>query len=142
MSVTKRDKASLLAEVLNPPAVPAAQGKQNLVQILAGQPTLREWLEYLSSRIPEATEPRLADLMRFALLGICVGFMDRHLSPYVPEHQAVITPLLDDIGSVYRDIQYSKAEFSMEEFVFRAYDYGIHKAYYLDWDLYLSKDMY
>jgi hypothetical protein len=75
-------------------------------------------------------------------MGMVVGFGDRNLSPYVAQHTAIIPPLLEDIRSVYQQVRASGAAYSPEEFIFRAFDYGIHKAYYLDWDLYLSHDMY
>ena len=55
---------------------------------------------------------------------------------------AIIPPLLDDIQGVFDRLRKLNADYDPDEFRFRAYDYGIHKAYYLDWCLYLSKDCY
>ena len=106
------------------------------------QPEMAPWLEHLSQHLPAVREPELARYFRFALLGVCAGFMERGLSPYLPEHVEIIAPLLADIQGVFDRIQSMNAAYSPEEFCQQAYAYGVHKATYLDWDLYLSKEMY
>ncbi|MDH4247259.1 MAG: hypothetical protein OEW39_05530 [Deltaproteobacteria bacterium] len=105
-------------------------------------PEMATWLAHLSQSVPEPQEPELARYFRLALLGVSVAFMERGLSPYLPEHVAIITPLLEDIRGVFERIRASGSRYDPEEFCRRAYEYGIHKATYLDWQLYLSKEMY
>lgn len=101
-----------------------------------------EWFEALKAYLPEEEDPELRNYFEFALMGLTVGFLDRDLSPFLPGHTAIIEPVLEDIRQVYRRIKDSQSAYRPEEFIFRAYDYGIHKAYYLDWDLYMSHEMY
>ena len=99
---------------------------------------LREFAPF----IPAGTQEPLADYFRFALLGVSVGFAERHLSPYLQEHLEIIPPLLEDIRAVFERLEAAHAPYDPDEFRFRAYDYGVDKACYLDWRLYLSRDMY
>ena len=101
-----------------------------------------EWVDVLRPYAPQVTDLKLASLFEYALLGVAVGFADRSLSPYLAAHQKIVPLLLDDITTVYTQLQERQANYSLEELIFRAYDYGIHKAYYLDWTLYLSRDLY
>lgn len=143
-SAPKPDKQELLALILRPGAevTAAAPRAEHIHAKTEGHSEFREWLAELERYLPDPSEPELDDYYRYALMGLVVGFGDRHLSPYVAAHTAIIAPLLEDIRSVYEQVKASDASYSPEEFVFRAFDYGIHKAYYLDWDLYLSHDMY
>ncbi len=99
-------------------------------------------LQTVEKFLPARADEDLTDFSRFALLGVCVGFSERNLSPYVDAHLEIIPPLLEDIRSVYEQLKKMAATIDRDEFRFRAYDYGIHKACYLDWRLYLSKEMY
>ena len=106
------------------------------------RPEVGPWLEHLAQHLPATQEPELARYFHFALLGVCVAFLERGLSPYLPEHLEILPPLLEDIRGVYERIRAMDAGYNPEEFCRRAYEYGIHKATYLDWQLYLSKEMY
>ena len=118
------------------------QDAEALVQSAQDHPQVVEAFRTLNRFLPPDVSDELADLLRFALIGICVGFAERSLSPFIEEHLEIIPPLLDDIRSVYDQLKSIGAEFDLDEFRLRAYDYGIHKAYYLDWRLYLSHEMY
>ena len=130
-----------LSELLEPSPrePPPAQRFQARAQ---AREEFRAWLRELERFLPAPGERELDDYYRCALMGVVVGFEDRDLSPYLAQHTAIIPLLLKDIRAVYEQVRRSGACYSPEEFVFRAFDYGIHKAYYLDWDLYLSHDMY
>jgi hypothetical protein len=84
----------------------------------------------------------LAEYERMAVLGICAGFVERQLSPYITEHVAIIPPMLDEIRAVYRRLRQLGTAYDPAEFRIRAFHYGVHKASYLDWRLYLSKECY
>jgi len=84
----------------------------------------------------------LAEYERMAVLGVCAGFVERHLSPHAPEHVAIIPPLLEEIRAVYRQVRMLGTVYDRAEFRIRAFHYGVHKASYLDWRLYLSKECY
>ena len=143
----KPDKQELLSLILRPEPIgeaePAAESVAGRVQARSEvHSDFEVWLRELERFLPPPSDAELDDYYRYALMGMVVGFGDRNLSPYVAQHTAIIPPLLEDIRSVYQQVRASGAAYSSEEFIFRAFDYGIHKAYYLDWDLYLSHDMY
>lgn len=115
---------------------------QALVVAARSRPPVVTNLKTLQPLLPRGVDEKLADFHRFALMGLCVGFSDRHLSPHLPAHTAIIPPLLEEIRGVFEQLKTMGADYDAEEFRFNAYEYGVHKAYYLDWQLYLSKDMY
>jgi hypothetical protein len=151
-SSSKPDKQELLALILHPGGPPAGPGpahpppEPTSVERIRAKTEMHSdfqlWLRELERHLPRPSAPELDEYYHYALMGLVVGFGDRDLSPYVREHTAIIAPLLEDIRSVYEQVCASGAAYSREEFIFRAFDYGIHKAYYLDWDLYGSHDMY
>ena len=146
----KQDKNDLLALILQ--SMPdqergliPAPGKDvslHLKEKAYTQADFEQWFEVLKGFLPEEEDPELSEYYQFALMGLVVGFGDRHLSPFLEEHTVIIPPLLEDIQAVYTQVKTSGGDYKREDFLYRAYDYGIHKAYYLDWSLYISKDMY
>jgi len=141
MSVTEPDRNSLLADVLAPHEADLPDTTA-LVRRYEEQRAW-DWLDALTPMLPsDVNEDELADFLWFALLGVAVGFDDRELSPFVEAHREIIPPLLADIRSVYEQIKARGLEYDRDLFRLRAFDYGIHKAYYLDWRLYMSKDLY
>jgi hypothetical protein len=138
----KPDKQQLLALILRPRADAAIAPAARLQARTQVHSDFAVWLRALEPLLPPPSDPELDEYFRTALMGVVVGFGDRNLSPFLPQHTAIIPPLLEDIRSVHEQVRAAGAGYSREEFTFRAFDYGIHKAYYLDWDLYLSHDMY
>lgn len=138
----ERDRQSLLEEVRAAPGAPPVEDSKALVKAARSKAPVAEAVAALARFLPATQDEELNDYCQLALLGVCVGFADRHLSPFVEEHLAIIPPLLDDIRTVYHQLKEMGEPFDDNEFRFRAYDYGIHKAYYLDWRLYLSHEMY
>jgi len=107
-----------------------------------GRPEVGVWMEDLLDFMPPAAHGALAEILQFALMGLCLGFLDRDLSPYVEAHRAIIPPLLEDISRVFEQVEVGHLKVTQEVFCHRAFSYGIHKAYYLDWTLYLSHEPY
>ena len=136
------DKEQLLALILRQTAGTPAPLPKSMREKESPFPLFNAWLAALTPLLPAGTEAELADYQYCALMGVVVGFCDRNLSPFLENHTAIIPPLLDDIASVYAQVKDTGAAYSHENFTYRAYDYGIHKAYYLDWDLYMSHEMY
>lgn len=101
-----------------------------------------QWMADLADFLPSDGDPALGEYQYCALMGVVVGMRDRDLSPFEADHTEIIPPLMEDIRSVYDQILASGAAYSHEGFIYRAYDYGIHKAYYLDWDRYMSHELY
>jgi hypothetical protein len=139
----ERDKDDLLQGLLQPDdAADEAADAGALVTAAEAQPPVVAVMTALRPFMPDVDDEELADFFRFALLGVSVGFCERNLSPRDEAHLRIIPPLLADIRLVYDQLRKMGAEYDREEFRYRAYDYGIHKAYYLDWQLYLSKELY
>jgi hypothetical protein len=98
----------------------------------------RELVKYVGAHGDE----ELAEYERLAVLGVCAGFAERQLSPYVAEHIAIVPALLEEIRAVYSKLRKLGTAYDPSEFRIRAFHYGVHKASYLDWRLYLSKECY
>jgi hypothetical protein len=102
----------------------------------------RRWLAVFEQFLPPDAEEPLLSYLRYGLLGLCLGFVERELSPYVAEHLAIVPPMLEDIRAVHEKLEELGLRPDPEAFRYRAFDYGVHKAYYLDWTLYMSKECY
>lgn len=98
----------------------------------------RELVRYVGGHGDE----ELAEYERLAVLGVCAGFAERQLSPYIAEHIAIVPALLEEIRTVYAQLRKLGTTYDPAEFRIRAFHYGVHKASYLDWRLYLSKECY
>ena len=137
----ERSKKYVLERILRP----SGAGKQALVRVEKRHlpvPTGLGALQHFKNLLPAGADAELAEYCQYALLGVSAGLRERNLSPQDEAHLEIIPPLLKDIRLVYRRLKKMKAEYDPEEFRYQAYDYGIHKVYYLDWRLYLSKTLY
>lgn len=141
---SERGNEHVLEGILRPDASGAGERGQRMALVRAAekQPQVLAGLKAFSSFLPAVVDPELADYYQFALLGVSVGFSERNLSSEDELHQEIIPPLLKDIRIVFQRLKHLKADYDPEQFRYQAYDYGIHKAYYLDWRLYLSKSLY
>jgi len=108
----------------------------------AADPEVQSCAAALAGCLPALADPELAEYERLALLGVSAGFVERHLSPHLAAHTAIVPPLIEEIRSVFREVKRLGMPYSTEEFRLRAFHYGVHKASYLDWQLYLSKELY
>ena len=138
----KKEKEDLLEGLLGKAEPGAVAETKALMLSERNKPPVVEAYRAMESMLPARIDSELAEYLRCALIGVSVGFAQRHLSPYVAEHLEIVPPLLEDIRSVFLQIKGMEAEIDREAFRHQAFDYGIHKALYLDWRLYLSKDMY
>lgn len=133
-----------MLEVVTPGRTPA-QARAETLALLArarDDAEIQEWMCHLAPHIsPDIPEP-LEEFLRLALLGVCAGFQERTLSPYAPQHAEIIPPLLAEIRAVYEQVQALGGGYDADEFRYRAFHYGLHKACYLDWRLYLSNTCY
>src|SRR5690349_20923600 len=102
----------------------------------------REWMAHLAKHLPPDAPPPLDEYLRVALLGVCAGFLERTLSPYAPQHEEIVPPLMAEITAVFDQVRTMGGAYDPDEFRYRAFHYGLHKACYLDWRLYLSNTCY
>ena len=142
VAAVKTDQRQLLSPSLRDPAEVPVALPSNLREKEQPFPEFPDWMAGLSQYLPPDVDEALGEFQYCALMGVVVGLKDRDLSPFVADHAEIIPPLMEDIRSVYDQIMASGADFSHEDFIYRAFDYGIHKAYYLDWDRYMSHEMY
>ena len=134
-----------MLEVSTPAGAPAVQARVETVALLqrvTDDPQVQEWMRHLAPYLPPDAPPPLLEFLRFAQLGVCAGFLERTLSPYAPQHVEIIPALLEEIRAVYEQVEALGVAYDAEEFRFRAFHYGLHKACYLDWRLYLSNTCY
>jgi hypothetical protein len=138
------EKEELLALILGQAAEPPASGSvgEAIGARTRTHSAFAQWYAALERFIPTDAEQELTEYCRAAVAGVVVGFGERSLSPFLDAHTAIVPPLLEDIRSVYAQVKASGEAYDRERFLSRAFDYGVHKAYYLDWSLYLSKEMY
>ncbi len=83
----------------------------------------------------------MREWISLAFLGACVGFAERNLEPHHPEHQYLYSQFIQEISEVYHLFQ-EEGGIELDEIKFALYDYGIKGVYYLDWNLYMSKEFY
>jgi len=136
------DRDSLLASVSVPTAQGAIEDTRALIQRAHSLEKVREWLRVFDPLLPADAEEPLVEYLRFALLGLCLGFVERDLSPYHGEHLAIVPAMLADIRTVFEKLLAMGQPVEADVFRHRCFDYGVHKAYYLDWTLYMSKECY
>ena len=138
------DRNALLASLSQAEPAPAERTEETraLIRRANTLEKAREWLKVFDQFIPPDVEEPLLEYLRFALLGLCLGFVERELSPYLAEHLAIVPPMLEDIRAVYEKLEQMGVKPDPQEWRYRCFDYGVHKAYYLDWTLYMSKEFY
>jgi hypothetical protein len=134
----------LLASLREPQPDAAARNEETraLIRRVNALERAREWLRVFEQFLPPGATGDLREMLQYALLGLCLGFIDRDLSPFVAEHLTIVPPMIEDVRSVFEQARARDQPIEAEEFRFRAFDYGIHKAYYLDWTLYGSTGCY
>ncbi|HEV8523958.1 MAG TPA: hypothetical protein VGQ71_05620 [Terriglobales bacterium] len=121
------------------------QAREETLALLArtrNDAQVREWMQHLAAYLPRDAPSPLDEYLRLALLGVCAGFLERTLSPYAPQHEEIIPPLMEEITAVFDQVRAMGSAYDVDEFRYRAFHYGLHKACYLDWRLYLSNTCY
>ena len=125
------------------PIEPAALvATRKTVQVAQASPAIAACAVVLRKAMEQPDDQQLALFESYAILGVSAGFVERHLSPHLMQHQAIIAPMIEEIRSVYAQLIELGSPYDKEEFKLRAFHYGVHKASYLDWQLYLSKECY
>ena len=99
------------------------------------------WLERLREEAGDAPPP-FAEYVEIAILGMCLAFEERGIPPDLPGHRSLLHLLVKDVSGMCRQLQQSGHSYSREDLLFRAYDYGMRRAYHLDWELYGSQTSY
>ncbi len=111
-------------------------------QSSARMKAVQEWWEKLQSQWAETEGELLREWIGFAFLGACVGYVERNLHPLHPEHQYIYKQIIRDVTDVFQTLHDQKIEYDPNYIKYQVYDYGVQCIYYLDWDLYMSKECY
>lgn len=131
---------------MKPPRLPVFSDPNSTAsEVPAVVPEHSDWprlAEVWSARLPVPEPSGLANWQRLALLGVWVGFHERNLDPSRPEHQAVLPRVLKDVGGAFRQLRESGGNPDDPAVCWQVYDFGIQWAYYLDWELYMSQELY
>ena len=101
----------------------------------------RDWM-IVYSTLDARKNPLFREWLKLVLLGVCTGFAERGLDPELPEHHEVFSRIVKDVSGIYSQLRDMQPEKSSESLKSQVFDYGVQWAYYLDWKLYMSKDLY
>ena len=96
--------------------------------------------KWISPKIKE--ESPLNDWEKLVLLGTCIGFHQRNLNCNDPAHQYIYPKILMDVQNLFPEFIKEGADPNHPEILSQVIDFGIQWVYYMDWDLYMSQELY
>ena len=95
----------------------------------------------LKLQFQELDQP-LQEFLTLAILGVCQGFEERNLDPGLPEHREVFSHVIKDVKGLIQKIPVPSNGEELKSLKKQVFDYGTQWIYYLDWKLYMSKELY
>ena len=95
----------------------------------------------LKLQFQELEQP-LQEFLNLAILGVCQGFEERNLDPGLPEHREVFSHVIKDVKGLIQKIPVPSNGKELQSLKKQVFDYGTQWVYYLDWKLYMSKELY
>ena len=95
----------------------------------------------LKLEFQELDQP-LQDFLTLAILRVCQGFEERNLDPGLPEHREVFSHVIKDVKGLIQKIPVSSNGKELQSLKKQVFDFGTQWVYYLDWKLYMSKELY
>ncbi|MBF0352252.1 MAG: hypothetical protein HQM11_14560 [SAR324 cluster bacterium] len=104
--------------------------------------SVRQRWEELLPMVTDIGNQMLRQWLELALLGTCTGFAERNLSATHPDHQYIYPRIIEDVTAMFEHFQRNALSLDSAAVEFQVFDYGIQWVYYLDWDLYMSKELY
>ena len=75
-------------------------------------------------------------------LQVCQGFEERNLDPGLPEHREVFSHVIKDVKGLIQKIPVPSNGKELQSLKKQVFDFGTQWVYYLDWKLYMSKELY
>ena len=87
-------------------------------------------------------EQPLQEFLNLAFLGVCQGFKERNLDPGLPEHREVFSHVIKDVKGLIQKIPVPSNGKELQSLKKQVIDFGTQWVYYLDWKLYMSKELY
>ena len=95
----------------------------------------------LKLQFQELDQP-LQEFLTLAILGVCQGFEERNLDPKLPEHREVFFHVIKDVKGLIQKITVPSNGKELQSLKKQVFDFGTQWVYYLDWKLYMSKELY
>ena len=95
----------------------------------------------LKLQFQELDQP-LQEFLTLAILGVCQGFKERNLDPGLPEHREVFSHVIKDVKGLIQKIPVPSNGKELQSLKKQVFDFGTQWVYYLDWKLYMSKELY
>jgi hypothetical protein len=96
--------------------------------------------KWISDKFKEKSP--LNDWERLVLLGTCIGFHQRNLNCNDPSHQYIYPKILIDVQNLFPEFIKEGADPNHPDILNQVIDFGIQWVYYMDWDLYMSQELY
>ena len=87
-------------------------------------------------------EQPLQEFLNLAILGVCQGFKERNLDHGLPEHRKVFSHVIKDVKCLIKKITVPSNGKELQSLKKQVFDFGTQWVYYLDWKLYMSKELY
>ena len=95
----------------------------------------------LKLQFQELEQP-LQEFLALAILGVCQGFEERNLDPGLPKHREVFSHVIKDVKGLVQKISVPSNGKELQRLKKQVFDFGTQWVYYLDWKLYMSKELY
>ena len=95
----------------------------------------------LKLQLQELDQP-LQEFLTLAILGVCQGFEERNLDPGLPEHREVFSHVIKDVKGLIQKIPVPSNGKELQSLKKQVFDFGTQLVYYLDWKLYMSKELF
>ena len=95
----------------------------------------------LKLQFQELDQP-LQEFLNLAILGVCQGFEERNLDPGLPKHREVFSHVIKDVKGLIQKIPVPSNVKELQRLKKQVFDFGTQWVYYLDWKLYMSKELY
>ena len=97
--------------------------------------------ETLKLQFQELEQP-LQEFLNLAILGVCQGFEERNLEPGLPELREMFFDVIKDVKGLIQKIPVPSNCQELQSLKKQVFDFGTQWVYYLDWKLYMSKELY
>ena len=95
----------------------------------------------LKLQFQELDQP-LQEFLNLVILGVCQGFEERNLDPGLPEHREVFSHVIKDVKGLIQKITVPSNGKELQSLKKQVFDFGMQWVYYLDWKLYMSKELF
>ena len=84
----------------------------------------------------------LQEFLNLSILGVCQGFKERNLDPGLPEHSEVFSHVIKYVKGLNQKIPDRSNGEELQSLKKQVFDFGTQWVYYLDWKLYMSKELF